>query len=228
MLTVFGFGAWRFFNGSLPQYATDTQGLLPLGEEQGLITFAAILMILKAFANGSASLTGLEAVSDSVPLFKSPEHINAKRTFTIMATSLGLLVIGIGWLAYHTLAIPYEEGTPTVISLVAKAALGGSAFGQFLFYVVQAGTTLILFAGANTCYSAFPSMVNIVANDGFLPKRLTQRGHKLAFSSGIFFIAFSASILVMVSGASITTLAAIYALAVFIGFTITGLGMAKR
>jgi len=228
MLTVFGFGAWRFFNGSLPEYATDTQGLLPLGEEQGLITFAAILMILKAFANGSASLTGLEAVSDSVPLFKSPEHINAKRTFTIMATSLGLLVIGIGWLAYHTLAIPYEEGTPTVISLVAKAALGGSAFGQFFFYVVQAGTTLILFAGANTCYSAFPSMVNIVANDGFLPKRLTQRGHKLAFSSGIFFIAFGASILAMVSGASITTLAAIYALAVFIGFTITGLGMAKR
>ena len=228
MLVVFGFGAWRFLNGSLSQYSTDAPGLLPLGEEQGLITFAAILMILKAFANGSASLTGLEAVSDSVPLFESPEHINAKRTFTIMAASLGLLVIGIGWLAYHSLAIPYEEGTPTVISLVAKAALGGTAFGQFFFYVVQAGTTLILFAGANTCYSAFPSMVNIVANDGFLPKRLTQRGHKLAFSSGILFIAFSASILVFVSGASITTLAAIYALAVFIGFTITGLGMAKR
>jgi amino acid transporter len=228
MLVVFGFGIWRFLNGTLPKYATDTPGLLPLGEEQGLITFAAILMILKAFANGSASLTGLEAVSDSVPLFKSPEHLNAKRTFTIMATSLGLLVMGIGWLAYHTLAIPYQEGTPTVISLVAKAALGGSGFGQLFFYIVQAGTTLILFAGANTCYSAFPSMVNIVANDGFLPKRLAQRGHKLAFSSGILFIAASASVLVIVSGASITTLAAIYALAVFIGFTITGLGMAKR
>jgi amino acid transporter len=228
MLVVFGFGIWRFLNGTLPKYATDTPGLLPLGQEQGLITFAAILMILKAFANGSASLTGLEAVSDSVPLFKSPEHLNAKRTFTIMATSLGLLVMGIGWLAYHTLAIPYQEGTPTVISLVAKAALGGSSFGQLFFYIVQAGTTLILFAGANTCYSAFPSMVNIVANDGFLPKRLAQRGHKLAFSSGILFIAASASVLVIVSGASITTLAAIYALAVFIGFTITGLGMAKR
>ena len=71
MLTVFGFGAWRFFNGSLSQYATDTQGLLPLGEEQGLITFAAILMILKAFANGSASLTGLEAVSDSVHFLRA-------------------------------------------------------------------------------------------------------------------------------------------------------------
>jgi amino acid transporter len=228
MLVVFGFGIWRFLNGTLPKYATDTPGLLPLGEEQGLITFAAILMILKAFANGSASLTGLEAVSDSVPLFKSPEHLNARRTFTIMATSLGLLVMGIGWLAYHTLAIPYQEGTPTVISLVAKAALGGSSFGQLFFYIVQAGTTLILFAGANTCYSAFPSMVNIVANDGFLPKRLAQRGHKLAFSSGILFIAASASVLVIVAGASITTLAAIYALAVFIGFTITGLGMAKR
>ncbi len=228
MLVVFGFGVWRFLNGTLPKYATDTPGLLPLGQEQGLITFAAILMILKAFANGSASLTGLEAVSDSVPLFKSPEHLNARRTFTIMATSLGLLVMGIGWLAYHTLAIPYQEGTPTVISLVAKAALGGSSFGQLFFYIVQAGTTLILFAGANTCYSAFPSMVNIVANDGFLPKRLAQRGHKLAFSSGILFIAASASVLVIVSGASITTLAAIYALAVFIGFTITGLGMAKR
>ncbi len=228
MLVVFGFGIWRFLNGTLPKYATDTPGLLPLGQEQGFITFAAILMILKAFANGSASLTGLEAVSDSVPLFKSPEHLNARRTFTIMATSLGLLVMGIGWLAYHTLAIPYQEGTPTVISLVAKAALGGSGFGQLFFYIVQAGTTLILFAGANTCYSAFPSMVNIVANDGFLPKRLAQRGHKLAFSSGILFIAASASVLVIVSGASITTLAAIYALAVFIGFTITGLGMAKR
>lgn len=228
MLVVFFMGIFRYLNGSLPQYAVDTPGLMPLGEEQGLLTFAAILMILKAFANGSASLTGLEAVSDSVPLFKSPEHVNARRTFGIMAASLGFLVIGIGWLAYHTLAIPYQEGTPTVISLVAKAALGAGAFGELFFYVVQLGTMLILFAGANTCYTAFPNMVNIVAKDGFLPKRLTSRGHKLAFSSGIFFITTSAAVLVIVSRASITTLAAIYALAVFIGFTLTGLGMAKR
>jgi hypothetical protein len=96
------------------------------------------------------------------------------------------------------------------------------------FFVVQAGTMLILFAGANTCYSAFPNMVNIVANDGYLPKRLSSRGHKLAFSNGIFFITATASLLVLVSGASITVLAAIYALAVFIGFMITGLGMARK
>jgi hypothetical protein len=87
---------------------------------------------------------------------------------------------------------------------------------------------LILFAGANTCFSAFPNMVNIVAKDGFLPRRLTQRGHRLVFSNGIFFISAGASILVIATGASITTLAAIYALAVFIGFSLTSLGMTKK
>jgi amino acid transporter len=228
MFTVFGFGIYRHINGTLPSYATQSEGLLPLGESQGLISLAAALLILKAFANGSASLTGLEAVSDSVPLFKSPEHKNARTTLTLMALTLGTLITGIAWLAQKTTAVPYAEGTPTVISLVAKAALGDSAFGNIFFYIVQAGTTFILFAGANTCYNAFPNLVSVVAKDGFLPKRLTQRGHRLAFSNGIIFITGGASILVIVSGASITALAAIYALAVFVGFAITGLGMARK
>jgi amino acid transporter len=228
MFTVFGFGIYRHSTGTLPNYATQGEGLLPLGESQGLISLAAALLILKAFANGSASLTGLEAVSDSVPLFKSPEHKNARTTLALMALTLGTLITGIAWLAQKTTAVPYAEGTPTVISLVAKAALGDSAFGNIFFYIVQAGTTFILFAGANTCYNAFPNLVSMVAKDGFLPKRLTQRGHRLAFSNGIIFIAGGASILVIVSGASITALAAIYALAVFVGFTITGLGMARK
>ena len=228
MLVVFAMGIYRHLNGTLPEYATDAPGLLPLGEEQGLITFAAILMILKAFANGSASLTGLEAVSDSVALFKSPEHVNARRTFTLMALTLGTLIVGIGWLAQQTLAVPYQSGTPTVISLVSQAALGQGLFGEIFYYIVQAGTMLILFAGANTCYNAFPTMVNVVANDGFLPKRLTSRGHRLVFSSGILFIAVGAAVLVLVSGASITVLAAIYALAVFIGFALTGFGMVRK
>ena len=228
MVVVFIAGGVRVVNGTLPTYDPSTPGLMPLGEEQGLITFAALLMILKAFANGSASLTGLEAVSDSVPLFKSPEEVNARRTFGLMALTLGSLVIGIGWLAYQTKAIPYLEGTPTVISLVAQASLGDGVAAELFYFVVQAGTMLILFAGANTCYSAFPNMVNVVAHDGFLPKWLTARGHRLAFSNGIFFITIFASVLVIASGASITALAAIYALAVFIGFTITGLGMMKK
>jgi hypothetical protein len=161
-------------------------------------------------------------------LFKSPEHVNAKKVLILMSITLGTLIIGIAWLAKETQAIPYADGTPTVISLVAKAALGESLLGGVLFVLTQLGTMLILFAGANTCFSAFPNMVNMVANDGYLPRRLTQRGHKLVFSNGVFFIAGVASILVIVTKASITILAAIYALAVFIGFALTGAGMTKR
>jgi hypothetical protein len=131
-------------------------------------------------------------------------------------------------LAKETLAIPYADGTPTVISLIAKAALGESWLGSALFIFTQLGTMLILFAGANTCFSAFPNMVNIVAGDGYLPKRLSQRGHRLVFSNGIFFIAGGALVLVIATGASITVLAAIYALTVFIGFALTSAGMTKK
>jgi amino acid transporter len=228
MLLVFILGIYRYFAGTLPVYSQDTEGLVPIGQAQGLLSVAAMLLILKAFANGSASLTGLEAISDSVPLFKSPEHVNAKKVLILMSMALGTLIIGIAWLAKETQAIPYADGTPTVISLVAKAALGESLLGGVLFVLTQLGTMLILFAGANTCFSAFPNMVNMVANDGYLPRRLTQRGHKLVFSNGVFFIAGVASILVIVTKASITILAAIYALAVFIGFALTGAGMTKR
>jgi hypothetical protein len=221
-------GIYRYFNGTLPVYSSETQGLVEVGQAQGLISLAAALYILKAFANGSASLTGIEAISDSVPLFRAPEHQNAKKVLLLMSGTLATLIIGIGWLAKETLAIPYADGTPTVISLIAKAALGESWLGSGLFIFTQLGTMLILFAGANTCFSAFPNMVNIVAGDGYLPKRLSQRGHRLVFSNGIFFIAGGALVLVIATGASITVLAAIYALTVFIGFALTSSGMTKK
>ena len=221
-------GIYRYFNGTLPVYSSETQGLVEIGQAQGLISLAAALYILKAFANGSASLTGIEAISDSVPLFRAPEHQNAKKVLLLMSGTLATLIIGIGWLAKETLAIPYADGTPTVISLIAKAALGESWLGSGLFIFTQLGTMLILFAGANTCFSAFPNMVNIVAGDGYLPKRLSQRGHRLVFSNGIFFIAGGALLLVIATGASITVLAAIYALTVFIGFALTSSGMTKK
>lgn len=228
MLIVFIFGIYRYFSNTLPLYDQNVEGLVPIGQAQGLLSVAAILLLLKAFANGSGSLTGIEAISDSVPLFKNPEHRNATKVLILMSLTLGILIIGIAWLAKETQSIPYADGTPTVISLVAKAALGGGFFGDSLFVLTQLGTMLILFAGANTCFSAFPNMVNMVASDGFLPRRLTQRGHKLVFSNGVFFIAGVASLLVIVTQASITILAAIYALSVFIGFALTGAGMTKK
>ena len=109
MFTVFLFGLYRNFTGNLPTYPTDSEGLLPLGEPQGLLSLAAILLILKAFANGSASLTGLEAISDSVALFKEPEHKNARKTLMLMSATLATLIIGIAWLAHKVVAIPYQE-----------------------------------------------------------------------------------------------------------------------
>ncbi len=228
MLIVFGTGLWRLSQGTLPVLATDLPGAVEVGESQGLLTFAAIFILLRAFANGGSSLTGLEAISDGVALFRAPEHVNAKRTLVIMSSILGTLVLGISWFAHHIHAMPYESGTPTVISQIAKAAMGTGAFGTFMFIMVQLATMLILFAGANTTYSAFPLLCNFVASDGYLPRQLTKRGHKLAFSNGILLLSGGGLLLVIITAGSVEHLVAFYALGVFTGFTLAGFGMTKH
>ncbi|MFM8205623.1 MAG: APC family permease, partial [Actinomycetales bacterium] len=228
MFTVFTIGIIRDLNGSLPVLATDIPGTLPLGEDQGLLTAAAIFILLRAFANGGSSLTGLEAISDGVGLFEKPEYKNARRTLVIMASILGTLVLGVSYFAHKIYAMPYEDESPTVISQVAQAILGDSALGSAFFLIVQAATMLILFAGANTTFSAFPLVVNYAAMDGYLPRWLTKRGHKLNFSNGILVLSGSALVLLFITGASVSFLVAFYALGVFTAFTISGLGMAKR
>jgi amino acid transporter len=227
MFIVFGMGLWRLANGTLPVLDTDLPGAIPLGEEQGLLTFAAVFILLRAFANGGSSLTGLEAISDGVALFKTPEHVNAKRTLVIMSTLLGTLVLGVSYFAHHIRAMPYESGVPTVISQIAKAAVGNGAFGSFMFIMVQLATMLILFAGANTTYSAFPLLVNFVAADGYLPRQLTKRGHRLAFSNGILLLAGGGILLVVITAGSVEHLVAFYALGVFTGFMLAGFGMTR-
>jgi amino acid transporter len=228
MAVVFAIGIYRQFSGTLPLLDVNQPGAVPIGESQGLLTFAAIFILLRAFANGGSSLTGLEAISDGVSLFKTPEQVNARKTLVIMSTILGSLVLGVSWFAHKIHAIPYESETPTVISQIAKAILGEGTFGNVFFVLVQAATMLILFAGANTTYSAFPLLVNFVATDGYLPNWLTKRGHRLNFSNGILLLSGTAMILVLVTGASVQHLVAFYALGVFTAFTLSGLGMAKH
>ncbi|MFM9151025.1 MAG: amino acid permease [Candidatus Planktophila sp.] len=228
MAIVFGMGLWRLANGTLPVLATDLPGAVEVGEGQGLLTAAAIFILLRAFANGGSSLTGLEAISDGVALFQTPEDKNAKRTLVIMSSLLGTLVLGVSWFAHHIHAMPYEVGTPTVISQIAKATMGEGTFGQFMFIMVQLATMLILFAGANTTYSAFPLLCNFVATDGYLPRQLTKRGHRLAFSNGILLLAGGGSLLVLITAGSVEHLVAFYALGVFTGFTLAGFGMARH
>ena len=228
MLIVFGMGLYRQFNGTLDVLATNNEGAIPLGEGHGLLTFAAIFILLRAFANGGSSLTGLEAISDGVALFHQPEHVNARRTLVTMSVLLGTLVLGVSWFAHKIHAMPYELGTPTVISQIAKTIVGNGVFGQTMFIMVQLATMLILFAGANTTYSAFPLLCNFVATDGYLPRQLTKRGHRLAFSNGILLLSGGGIFLVLFTAGSVEHLVAFYALGVFTGFTLAGFGMVRH
>ena len=228
MFIVFSVGLYKQFNGTLIQLSVEQPGAIEIGQEQGLLTFAAIFILLRAFANGGSSLTGLEAISDGVALFNTPEHVNARRTLYIMSSLLATLVLGVSWFAHKIHAVPYESGTPTVISQIAKAIMGDGAIGQIMFVMVQLATMLILFAGANTTYSAFPLLVNFVATDGYLPRQLTKRGHRLAFSNGILLLAGGGIFLVLITAGSVEHLVAFYALGVFTGFTLAGFGMTRH
>jgi amino acid transporter len=228
MFIVFGIGIFRELTTGLPQLDPRAPGAIEIGTEQGLLSAAAIFILLRAFANGGSSLTGLEAIADGVGLFKTPESVNAKRTLVMMSLILGSLVLGVSYFAHRIMAVPYEDETPTVISQVASTILGDGTFGSAFFIVVQAATMLILFAGANTTFSAFPIVVNYAAADGYLPKWLTKRGHKLNFSNGIMVLSGAALILVFATQGSVSYLVAFYALGVFTAFTLSGLGMAKH
>jgi hypothetical protein len=228
MFIVFSMGIYRVATGTLDVLPTDLPGAVEVGESQGLLTFAAIFILLRAFANGGSSLTGLEAISDGVALFKTPEHVNARRTLYVMSTLLGTLVLGVSWFAHKIHAMPYESGTPTVISQIAKTIMGEGAVGSIMFVMVQLATMLILFAGANTTYSAFPILVNFVATDGYLPRQLTKRGHRLAFSNGILLLSGGGIFLVLITAGSVEHLVAFYALGVFTGFTLAGFGMTRH
>jgi amino acid transporter len=192
-----------------------------------LITFGLIFVMLRAFANGGSSLTGIEAVSNAVSAFKPPEGRNARRVLVIEGTILGTLVAGISWLAHVTHAQPYLSGVPTVISQEAKLVFGTSVFGSIMYGLVQAATALILYTGGNTSFNGFPFLANFVAEDAFLPRWLTKRGHRLVFSSGIIVLAIVSITLLAVVGSNVNRLVPFYALGVFTAFTMAGFGMAR-
>jgi amino acid transporter len=193
----------------------------------GLITFAMIFVLMRAFANGGSSLTGIEAVSNAVSAFKPPEGINARRVLVTEGLILGTLVAGISWLAHVTHATPYVLGVPTVLSQEAKVVFGHSWAGTAMWGLVQAATALILYTGGNTSFNGFPFLANFVAEDAFLPRWLTKRGHRLVFSSGIIVLAVVSIALLAAVGSNVNNLVPFYALGVFTAFTMAGFGMAK-
>jgi amino acid transporter len=221
-------GIIREIFGDLPRYGHEA-GMIPIvNEHHSLLSGVAIFYLLKAFANGGASLTGLEAISNSVSALKPPTGPNARTVLTIMATLLGTLVLGISYLAYETHATPYDSGSPTVISQVAKAAFGTAWYGHVGFVLVQVATALILYTGANTPFTGFPFLASFIAEDSFLPRQMTRRGHRLAFSNGIIVLTVTALALLLGVGSHVDKLIPFYAIGVFTGFTMAGFGMAKH
>jgi len=231
MMLVIIVGLVREIFGELPKWhvahgaAVYGAGVSP--NHSALITFGMAFVLLRAFANGGSSLTGIEAVSNAVSAFRPPEGINARRVLVIEGVILGTLVAGISWLAHYTHATPYKAGVPTVISQEARLVFGTSTFGHVMFIVVQAATALILYTGGNTSFNGFPFLASFVAEDAFLPRWLTKRGHRLVFSNGIIVLAVLSCILLAVVGANVNALVPFYAIGVFTAFTLAGFGMAR-
>ncbi|MFC0081130.1 amino acid permease [Aciditerrimonas ferrireducens] len=203
-------------------------GMVAFGHHSGLIEFAAILTLLKAFANGGSSLTGLEAISNGVASFRQPQARNARRTLVVMSCVLGFLVLGVTVLAHFSHATPYVDETPTVVAQIAGWVWGSSTVGKVVADLVVVFTMLILFTGGNTSFNGFPYLTSFVAQDSFLPRQLTRRGHRLAFSNGIIVLTIVALALVVGTDANLNSLVALYAIGVFTGFTMAGFGMVKH
>jgi amino acid transporter len=213
----------------LPKYDPEhIVGAVPVHQGNGLVMGATVLVLLRAFANGGTSLTGVEAISNTVNIFREPQGANARRVLTIMACVLGFLLAGVAWLAFVTHATPYLDEYPSMLSEIARTVFGHGVLGNVLYFAVQASSAAILFTGANTGFNGFPALASFVAEDRFLPRPLTKRGHRLVFSNGIITLTALAVALLLVTDASVNALVPFYAIGVFTAFAMAGFGMTKH
>jgi amino acid transporter len=209
---LIGVGLFRLVFTGLPP--VPPAEALPVTQELSLF------LILRAFASGCTALTGVEAISDGVQAFREPVSRNASKTLTWMASILLTMFLGITVLTNATGIHPVHGGE-TVLSQLARAVVGDGWF----YYVIQAATALILLLAANTSYADFPRLASFIARDGFLPRQLALRGDRLVFSNGIIVLGLLASALVIHYGGSTHALIPLYAVGVFLSFTLSQSGM---
>jgi amino acid transporter len=222
-------GVVREIFWGLPTYdAQHIAGTVPIHQGDGLVMGATVLVLLRAFANGGSSLTGVEAISNTVNVFRKPQGRNARLVLTVMACILGFLLAGVAFLTFVTHATPYVAGYPSVLSQVGRAVFGNGVIGNILYILVQASTAAILFTGANTSFNGFPALASFVAEDRFLPRQLMKRGHRLVFSNGIIALTALSVVLLLTTGGSVNALVPFYAIGVFTGFSMAGYGMTKH
>lgn len=203
---VFLVAAVRGLRGELPHADLHAPGVVPLGTPgDGWLYGASLFIVLRSFANGGSSLTGLEAISNGISAFREPQGRNARHTLIAMSCVLAVLVLGVSALAHFTHAVPYTDGTPTVIAQEARLAFGNGTVGTIGLVFVQLATALVLYTGANTPFTGFPYLASFVAQDRFLPRVLTRRGHRLAFSNGIVTLCALSLALLLGTGATWTS-----------------------
>ncbi len=217
MFVTVGIGIGRYLTGTLGQVVNPPE--LDILSTTGLSVF----LVLRAFANGTTSLTGVEAISNGITAFKEPRSHNAGRTLIWMSVILGSLLLGVAFLGTKIVAVPSDS--ETVISQIARTVYAGRGL---LYLLTISATTVILVMAANTAFADFPRLGALHAGDGFLPRQLTYRGSRLVFSRGIVTLAVLASLLVVFFKASVTNLIPLYAIGVFLSFTLSQTGMARR
>ncbi len=209
-------GVWRILGPGLPTLAHSAPPRQPLQVLEPL----GLFLVLRAFASGSTALTGVEAIANGVQAFKSPESKNAATTMALMGAILATFFVGATFLAVREGIVPVTDDS--VISQIGRVAFGGTTPP---YYLLQGATALILILAANTAFNGFPRLAAIMAQDGYMPRQFTFRGDRLAFSYGIIVLASIATVIVILFNADTHRLIPLYAVGVFIAFTLSQSGL---
>jgi amino acid transporter len=247
MGSILGMAAWGFLRwafGSLPDSELAGYSITPASEYAGGVAgLAMVFLVLRAFASGSAALTGVEAISNGVPAFRKPKGRNAATTLLLLGTIAITMALSILILANEMhvrladtdngAVLVRPDGQPVGPSFHQDPVIGQLAQGIFNnfppgFYLVTAATGVILVLAANTAFNGFPVLGSILARDGYAPRQLHTRGDRLAFSNGIVLLALFAVVLIVSFNAEVSRLIQLYIVGVFVSFTISQTGMVRH
>jgi amino acid transporter len=216
VLLMLGVGTEQLLFGTLTPVPSQN---LPA---QTALESISLFLLLRAFSSGCTALTGVEVISNGVAAFRSPEPKNAAITMVMMAVVLGTLFLGISTMAYHLGVAPKED--ETVVSQVARAIFGEG----FLYYLVQGSTMFILILAANSAFAGFPRLASLLARDGYMPPQMAMMGARLVFSNGILILGVFSCFLIVAFGGDTHALIPLYAVGVFLSFTLSQAGMVRR
>jgi amino acid transporter len=223
MALLIGYGLFRSYTGSLDPLPPNQADLDFFTHNGALVGTVTAFLLARAFASGAIALSGVEAISNGISAFKEPQARNAATTLVWTGLILAALFTGIAVLTHRLTPTLSED--QTILSIMGRAVFGGD---NPMYFILQAGTALILIFSANTAFAGFPRLVSIVAHDGYLPHQLANRGDRLVYSNGIIGLAVAAGVLLVGFGAVTTRLVPLFAVGLFLAFTLSQAGMVRH